>query len=462
MSDKELEEILNEFSSNRNRASAEAPKKPREEIRFEGFDTPKREEPAEKEKLELSFENFVEAPVVHPGQEGIVGQEVDEDEAIEDADKSKKPNKKLIIAIIAVALVIALGVGIFFAAHKPKDDTKPETTQAQQAEDVAPVVQTPKNPFTGVDGYNEAAIGKRPVAVVVENEYSTASVRPQWAIADADIVLEGESEYSTRLLMFWADYTAVPDKVGPARSARPPFIRFSQLFDSIFIHAGLSHTKGDYVGADSVFESDNVDHVNLLAGDGFGYFDRDYSRTRTVEHTGYLIGSAVPELISKKGFRTDVNQNKFSVLSFNDEAQALSDIPCKKVEFKWTNGGNCPKKGTYFYDETTKTYKTTDFDSQYGESNVSWQNLIFLLDTTQYVVKENYKGGNSETYCNYKLTGGKGAVLSQGTYIDITWGVENGKLWMKDASGNEVKLNPGKSYIGYGSQNYNGSITIVE
>ena len=41
-------------------------------------------------------------------------------------------------------------------------------------------------------------------------------------------------------------------------------IRFSQMWDSVFIHAGLSHSKGDYVGADTVFEKHDTDHVNLL------------------------------------------------------------------------------------------------------------------------------------------------------------------------------------------------------
>ena len=51
-------------------------------------------------------------------------------------------------------------------------------------------------------------------------------------------------------------------------------------------------------------------------------------------------------------------------------------------------------------------------------------------------------------------------VLSQGTAVEITWGVSNGKLWMKDSNGNDVSLNPGKTYIGYGSSNYGGSISL--
>lgn len=450
MSDKELEEILNEFSTNRERThtepKVEAPvigePKPENELKFE---------PAEV----LSFENFVEAPKpsIH----------AEEDEAQDDDDKKGgKPPKKVIIAIVAVVVAIAVGIAVFAMTRNKENPEQPKQSITQETTTEAPVIETAKNPFTGEAEYNEVAVGKRPVAVVVENEYSTEAVRPQWALADADIVLEGESEFSTRLLLFWADYTKVPSKVGPARSARPPFIHFSQLFDSIFIHAGLSKSKGNYVGANTVFTNENIDHVNLLA-ESSTFFDRDNSRHTAIEHTGYLKGENVPDLISKKGFRTEAKESKFTSLSFYDEETKLSDTVANKVEFRWTTKGNCPKKGHYYYDSTSKTYKTTDFDSKYGESGASWKNLVFLLDQTQYVVKENYKGkGSSETYCDYKLSGGKGAVLSEGTYVDITWGVTNGKLWMKDASGKEIKLNVGKTYIGYGSENYGGTITIVE
>lgn len=384
-----------------------------------------------------------------------------------DKKPKKKNNKKPLIIAIAVVLIVAIVVAVVcIAKSKGKDEPQKETTVASQSveqTEPAPVVDTVKNPLTGEGDYNEAAVGKRPVAVVVENEYATASVKPQWAIEDADIVLEGESEFSTRLLMFWADYTNMPEKIGPTRSARPPYIRFSQLFDGIFIHAGLSHTKQGYTGANTVFKEGNIDHVNLLKySDNGKYFARDKSRTSTVEHTGYLKGKAVPELIADKGFRTDANSAKFTTFDFNDEAQALSTNKADTVKFTWSTSA-CPKKGTYTYSQSKQAYTTTDFDSKFGEANVAWTNLIFLLDETEYQVAVFTKGnrqGQKETYCNYKLTGGKGMVCSQGTYVDITWGVKDGKLWMKDTAGNPVKLNAGKSYIGYGSSNHGGSITV--
>lgn len=382
-------------------------------------------------------------------------------------DDDKKPNgskKKIIIAVVAVIVAVAVGIGVYFGFFHNKKTEEPQTTQAPQTTQSTTAQAVSDgiiNPLTGEDGYNQAAVGKRPVAVVVENEYSTTAVRPQWGLSDADIVLEGESEFSTRLLLFWADYTKMPNQIGPARSARPPFIHFSQLFDSVFIHAGLSHSKGSYLGADDVFKNEGIDHINLLS-EGSDYFSRDKSRTKTIEHTGFLKGNNVPALLESKKIDTKLDDSKFTQLSFNQEVKPLGDTKADSVSFKWTSssdGGRCPKTGKFTYSDGY--YTTTDFDSKYGEAGCKWQNLIFLLDKTEYVVKQNYKGsGKSETYCDYKLSGGKGMVLSQGTAVEITWGVSNGKLWMKDANGNDVSLNPGKTYIGYGSSNYGGSISL--
>ena len=387
----------------------------------------------------------------------------------EDYSKGSSGKKKAIIISIAVILIIVLGVGIYFGFFHNKGDNTATTATKQAADEsttaAAATVLGPTNPLTGEAGYNQTAIGKRPVAVVVENEYSTEAVRPQWGLSEADIVLEGESEYSTRLLLFWADYTNMPSQIGSTRSARPPFIRFSQLFDSVFIHAGLSKSKGNYVGANTVFETENVDHINLLSYSEDGmFFGRDKSRTSTIEHTGYLNGTNTASLLQKANVRTELNTARFSKLEFNETPQKLSDTAATSAKFVWSDvnsNGHCPKVGKFYYDSSLELYSTTDFDSSYGNANLGFKNLIFLLDTTEYVVKSNYKGsGNSETYCNYALSGGKGTILSQGTAIEITWGVSNGKFWMKDASGKSVKLNPGKSYIGYGSSNHGGYVTL--
>lgn len=370
-------------------------------------------------------------------------------------NKKKKNNSKGIIIALILAFVVVIGVVIGIVASNKDDKEKVQDKQT------AGVVEQVVNPLTGESGYNKTAVSKRSVAVVVENEYSTEAVRPQWAISDADIVLEGECEYSTRLLLFWADYTDVPDMVGPTRSARPPFIRFSQLFDSVFVHAGLSSTKGNYIGADTVFEQDKVDHINLLnlAEDGV-YFGRNNERNTASEHTGYLNGANLSKLMEEKNIRTDVNSSSFTQLSFNSEAKALGDKTAASCEFVFSSA-RCPKTASFTYDASKHKYVTGDFDSQYGNSGVEFENLLFIFDETEYIVKENYKGDASETYCDYKLSGGRATLVSEGSAVELNWGVTDGKLWLKTLDGADVSLNVGKTYIGYGSSNNGGSLDIA-
>ena len=386
----------------------------------------------------------------------------EQDEYVEQEPKKNAKGRAALIAV-AVCAVIAIALGIYFGLFydKSKEPETQTTTPIVATTQPVTVDNSPKNPLTGESGFNESAVDKRPVAVVVENEYSTASVKPQWGIKQADIVLEGESEFSTRMLFFYADYSSIPKQVGPTRSARPPFIYFSQLFNAIFIHAGLSHSGGGYVGADDVFASKNIDHINLLSlSEGGKYFGRDYSRTSTVEHTGFLNGENVEALLNEKKINTTLNTAKFTSLSFNEKARELSDNAALKVGFKWSS--NCPKNAVFTYNKESHKYTTADFDSKFGTSGAEWENLILLLDKTQYVVKENYKGsGKSETYCNYELSGGTGLICSEGTSVEISWGVADSKLWMKDLNGNEISLNPGKTYIGYGSSNHSGAYSII-
>ncbi|MDD6672916.1 MAG: DUF3048 domain-containing protein [Eubacteriales bacterium] len=386
----------------------------------------------------------------------------EQDEYVEQEPKKNAKGRAALIAV-AVCAVIAIALGIYFGLFydKSKEPETQTTTPIVATTQPVTVDNSPKNPLTGESGFNENAVDKRPVAVVVENEYSTASVKPQWGIKQSDIVLEGESEFSTRMLFFYADYSSIPKQVGPTRSARPPFIYFSQLFNAIFIHAGLSHSGGGYVGADDVFANKNIDHINLLSlSEGGKYFGRDYSRTSTVEHTGFLNGENVEALLSEKKIDTTLNTAKFTALSFNEKARELSDNAALKVGFKWSS--NCPKNAVFTYNKESHKYTTADFDSKFGTSGAEWENLILLLDKTQYVVKENYKGsGKSETYCNYELSGGTGLICSEGTSVEISWGVADSKLWMKDLNGNEISLNPGKTYIGYGSSNHSGAYSII-
>lgn len=380
-----------------------------------------------------------------------ISADISEELEIEDAADKKAPSKKKIIIIVAAVIaVIAVAAAVF--AFSKAGNKEPETTTTPPATTTtqAPVIY--KNPLTNAKDYNKAAVDKRPVALVVENAYEA---RPQWGMDDEkyspDIIVEGEVEGGvTRMLWLFADYTALPEQVGPMRSARPPFIKFSELFDSIFIHWGQSSSKGNYVGADAVFSQDNVDHINQMSySDSVGLFARDKSRNVSSEHTGILYGDKLAAAIEETGFRTDTDKKSCTQFGFNDEDKPVGTTVCNSIGITFSSRS---QSSSWMYNPEDKLYYSSDY-----KNDVARKNILILYDNTEYIVKENYKNGRSETYCNYTLSGGKGKLASLGTSTEINWSVENGVIVLKDNEGKTVNLNTGKTWIGWASANNGGS-----
>ncbi len=452
----ELDKILNELKkkgdprapipADDNQIKAEEPEAvvPEETVSMETSS-----EEAETEKISKDFIISKQS-----GSSKITISDEPEYEEYEEINVSNSNNKKKIIAVAAaVVAVIAIIVAVVLIKGNSK---APETTapvSTTEPTTAAPVIVN--NPLTNEGSYNQSAAKARPAAIVVEN---AAQARPQWGINDEtkapDIIVEGEVEGGeARMLWLYADYTALPDQLGPIRSARPPFIKFSEMFDAIFIHWGQSSSKGNYIGANTVFQEDNVDHINQMAfSDKVGLFGRDKSRGVSSEHTGVIYGDKLADAIAQEGFRTEAENSSYTKFNFNDEDKTVSETDCSTIDVRFSSRS---KTRTWAFSDEDKMYHSSDY-----QTDVARKNILVLYDTTEYVVKENYKGsGNSETYCNYKLEGGTGKLATMGTITDITWSVENGMLVLKDSQGKALSLNTGKTWIGWASANNGGSDT---
>ena len=324
-------------------------------------------------------------------------------------------NSKYRISLVTLLIIAMVGTLVLSACGKKEEEPK----------------VPPHNPLTGAyaeDGFDTSALDKRIVAFVVEN---TPDARPQWGMDDAnyppDLVLQAEVEGGiTRMLWFYADDSKLPEIIGPTRSARPPFIKFSSLFDAIFIHWGMSHTTDVYTGADKIFEWYGVDHIDqMYLDDVEGMYGRDDTRDVAVEHTGIIYGSKVPATIKNEGIRT--TPNEYTKLYFNDEPGPVSEDPATTINIRYSE---IALEGmTWKYDEEDGMYHTSDFNNDFARDN-----LLVFEDDTDYITKDDYGLGGSVTYCDYGFKGGKAKLYSKGTVKEIEWLIEDDKLILKDPS----------------------------
>ena len=170
-------------------------------------------------------------------------------------------------------------------------------------EKVEEVIPENQNLLTGVADLSEAAIGKRPVAVMVNN---VNDALPQYGIAAADIIFETQVEGDlTRLMAIYADYTKVP-KVCAIRSCRYYYPVMAHGFDAFYVNWGFDESIRSYV------DSLGIKYFDGMANPG-NMFGRDQNRLNSgysLEHTAYFDGTKFASYVDKKEYRTDLLEEK--------------------------------------------------------------------------------------------------------------------------------------------------------
>ena len=330
------------------------------------------------------------------------------------------------------------------AKKETKKTTKKEKTQEEEPEEEMPANQ---NLLTGLADLTDAAIGKRPVAVMVNN---IPDAMPQYGVEKADIIFEIPVEGDhTRFMALYADYTTVP-KICPIRSCRYYFPALSEGFDAFYVNWGIDDSIADYL------EALNLDRYDGISNQG-NLFGRDQDRLNAgyaLEHTGTFDGTQFASVVQSEGKRTDLKEDKkdtaFSFNGLNEQIKAGSDN-CTKVDINFG-----AQTATLTYDEASKTYKKDNNGSAQIDSGTGNQlafTNVFVLETTISVRDEvghknvDWEGGNDSV----------GYYISNGGIQKIHWcktpNDETSRLLFFDDSGNVIKINRGKSYIAFNYAN---------
>lgn len=357
--------------------------------------------------------------------------------------------KSAAVILLAGCLVFSMA-GCKKKVEEPKKEVQKEE-QVKEDPKVEEQIPANQNLLTGIPDLTDGAIGKRPVAVMVNN---IEAAMPQYGIQKADIIYEIPVEGdATRFMAIFADYTTVP-QICPIRSCRYYFPAISEGYDAFYVNWGIDDSIADYLAALNLDQYDGMNNAG-------GLFGRDEARLNagySLEHTGFFDGPRFPEVVQSEGKRTDLAEDKkgtaFQFNSLNEQTAPVGN-PCTKVDVNFGQAA-----ATLTYDEASKTYlKQLNGNPQMDNTTnqqIGFTN-VFVLETAISVRDEvghkqlDWVGGAQST----------GYYISNGSVQKIRWHKEpnNERSYMKftDESGNEIKVNRGKSYI---AMNYPGQATF--
>ncbi len=370
--------------------------------------------------------------------------------------------KKRKVMLMASALLLAVSMGMAGCGQKKADaeETQKEevkTTEEPEEEEstavsgaaVEPEAAVPANQnlLTGIGDLSQEAIGKRPVAVMVNN---VQKAMPQYGVGQADIIFEIPVEGdATRFMALYGDYTKVP-QICPIRSCRYYFPALSQGFDAYYVNWGIDDTMGDYLAAL------NMDQIEGITNTG-GLFGRDQEKLNqgyALEHTGYFDGTRLVSYIESQGLRADLLEDKKgAAFPFNGMEEQLKPegSDCTSVQINFG-----AQSSAFTYDQEKKVYLKQingqpQVDGKTGEQ-LSFTN-VFVLETDISVRDD----------IGHKEIDWDGAADSVGYYVSnggvqkIHWSKEanneNSYLRFYDESGQEISINRGKSYIALNYRN---------
>lgn len=352
--------------------------------------------------------------------------------------------RKMIRRIGCLFVTLILAAGIFGCEGKKGQAViteVPKGTMLEVPKKTGPSER--QNLLTGIDDLSAEAVGKRPVAVMINN---VEDALPQYGIAEADVIFELPVEGSlTRLMALYGDYTTMPD-ICAIRSCRYYYPAIAKGFDAFYVHWGSDPTILDYVNGLKIDRYDGMANPHSL-------FGRDASRRSagySLEHTGYFKGTKFAEAVKEDGKRTDLLDSKkgtaFQFCDINDVVTPTGNA-CDKVHI---NFGATTATFNYDAEKQVYTKKINGHDHIDGKTKetLSFTN-VFVLETSISIRDEighkkiNWAGSSSAV----------GYYISNGAVEKIHWSKANGNegeyLRFYKESGEELIINRGKSYIAY-------------
>ncbi len=271
---------------------------------------------------------------------------------------------------------------------------------------------------------------RRPYAIMLNNIYDAL---PQSGILYAEIVYEAQVEAGiTRLMGVFQDVDEV-EKIGSIRSARHYYIDFANDNNALYVHFGQSRFAQDR------FDNEGIVTISGLSSYTYDVFYR--SDDREAPHNVYTTGEMLQAGADITGLSREYPEDFVPRFKFNRKDTPLADgFDAKVVNIPFDS------QPWFEYDAESGLYKRF----QYGEQHIdreTGQQLAYKNIIVQYVYETSI---SNEDHQDLTLNGsGKGYYITDGKAIEVTWerADNDDRTVYYDASGNPIKLNPGKTFF---------------
>ncbi|MEC9489930.1 MAG: DUF3048 domain-containing protein [Halanaerobiales bacterium] len=276
------------------------------------------------------------------------------------------------------------------------------------------------SPFTGLPISQNYY--KRAVAVSIEN---APAARPQSGLGEAEIVYEFmlEGGITRFLAIYWPK---VPQKIGPIRSARPALIETAQSYDALFLHAGASPDGFELLQAGRVLHLDQIYQSQ--------YFWR--SSKRRAPHNLYSGEEPLNNYLdnlSEKEYPEQFNFLTAAVVSDFKKAENIS------IDY-W---------GSY-----EVLYEYNSLENNYLRFLNSKDNPHLLENGEQLKAKniiiQHVRTSTKDSQGRQDIdleSGGKMQLFRDGLVIEGSWDNNKGDITYFNAAGEQIKINPGQTWI---------------
>lgn len=284
---------------------------------------------------------------------------------------------------------------------------------------------------------DESLKDQRPIAAMIDNELYAL---PHYGLSEnADVVYEMMNSTAngriTRFMVLVKDWEKI-EQLGSIRSVRPTNLILAAEWNAVVCHDGGPFYIDEY-----------------LAHPWTDHFSGTFSRVnngKPREYTEYIVSGDLDRNFSSTGVSTTYTQYyegvhyKFASESEPVDLSSASDaIEAASVDLPF------PHNGSYLeYDESEQVYKY----SEYGKAHVDPGNDNAQLAFKNLLLQScDFEQLDEHGYMIYNCIASNqdGYYVTNGEAIPITWTktTETSPTRYYDMSGNEIKINTGKTYV---------------